>query len=470
MRFSTDQQTLEDLNIFGKHGTDSIYGLFNRTCTRGGAALLEECFRYPLADEKLINQRSSIIRYFAATGAEFPFKSEGFDQAEQYLANEDERTKLSVGERTLRDKMSSLIAEDSDYKTIQRGVAALVEILQTLQQWITGAGPDSRAGTGAGSRAGIDPYQAEREAFSALLAEQALQPLLLDDHHRSHNNRDHQRKLTFEKVAAYDSVLRFRHRDTIHRLLQRIYQLDMYISVAKVARARGFNFAEALPKERHIVRLEGVYHPQVKNAVPNTLDITPDSNLIFLTGANMAGKSTFMKSLGIALFLAHAGLPVPAAKMLFSVRDGIYTTINLPDDLGMGASHFYAEVLRVKKIARELSLSKSLFVIFDELFRGTNVKDAYEATVALTTAFAKRRDSMFVISTHIIEAGDVLKEIPNISFIYLPTRLRANLPVYTYTLEKGITADRHGMVIINNEGILDILKKGKPKLTKTAIV
>ena len=448
MRFTTDQQTLEDLNIFGKHGSDSIYALFNRTFTRGGAAILEECFRYPLADEELINQRSSIIRYFAVTGTDFPFKIEGFDQAEQYLANEDERTRLTVGERTLRDKMSSLVAEDSGYKTIYNGVVALVEILQTARRLA------ATAITGA--------WQEERQALIGLLVEPALQPLLEDDH---------KGKLSYEKVAAYDSILRFRHRDIIRRLLQRIYQLDMYMSVAKVARDRNFTFAEALPKERHFIRLEGVYHPQVRNAVPNTLDITPDSNLIFLTGANMAGKSTFMKSLGIALFLAHAGLPVPAAKMVFSVRDAIYTTINLPDDLGMGASHFYAEVLRVKKIARELSLSKSLFVIFDELFRGTNVKDAYEATVALTSAFAARRDSMFVISTHIIEAGDVLKErCNNIKFIYLPTRMKGSVPVYTYTLETGITADRHGMVIINNEGILDILKNGTPKPKKIKTV
>jgi len=443
MRFTTDQQTLEDLNIFGRHGVDSIYALFNRTYTRGGAALLEDCFRYPLADVEKINQRSGIIRYFAERGTEFPFRTEGFDQAELYLANEDERTKLSVGERSLMGKVSRLIAEDSEYKTIYNGVVALVEILQTLKEFAA-------------------LYQAEREVIVALLAEPALQPLLQDEH---------KGKLPFEKVAQYDTVLRFRHRDIIRRILQRIYQLDMYISVAKVARDRGFSFAEALPKERHFIRLEGVYHPQVKHAVPNTLEITPDSNLIFLTGANMAGKSTFMKSLGIALFLAHAGLPVPAEKMVFSVRDAIYTTINLPDDLGMGASHFYAEVLRVKKMARELSLGKSLFVIFDELFRGTNVKDAYEATVALTTAFAGRRDSMFVISTHIIEAGEVLgQRNPNISFVYLPTRLREGLPVYTYTLEKGITADRHGMVIIQNEGILDILKNGKPKLTKNETV
>ncbi len=447
MRFTTDQQTLEDLNIFGRHGADSIYALFNRTCTRGGAALLEECFRYPLADEYLINQRSGIIRYFAMSRTEFPFKTEGFDEAEQYLTNEDQRTKLVAGNRTLMGKVTGLIAEDSEYKTIHRGVSALVDILQTIRTFIAAPGDT--------------PYQAEKEALTAILSEPALRPLLQDEQ---------KGKLPFEKVAAYDTVLRFRHRDIIRRLLRHIYLLDMYISVAKVANDRGFSFAEALPKDRQLIRLEGVYHPQVKNAVANTLDITPDSNVVFLTGANMAGKSTFMKSLGIALFLAHAGLPVPAAKMVFSVRDAIYTTINLPDDLGMGASHFYAEVLRVKKMARELGIGKSLFVIFDELFRGTNVKDAYEATVALTTAFAGRRDSTFVISTHIIEAGDVLKEIPNISFVYLPTRMRENVPVYTYTLEKGITADRHGMIIIQNEGILDILKNGKPKLTKNETV
>jgi DNA mismatch repair ATPase MutS len=172
----------------------------------------------------------------------------------------------------------------------------------------------------------------------------------------------------------------------------------------------------------------------------------------------MAGKSTFMKSLSMAMYLAHMGFPVAARHMRFSVLDGMYTTINLPDNLGMGASHFYSEVLRVKKIAAELK-HKHLFVLFDELFRGTNVKDAAEATIAVTEAFAKKSHSIFVLSTHIIEAGEELKKrCANIRFLYLPTRMEGNKPVYSYKLEDGITEDRHGMVIINNEGILDILK------------
>jgi hypothetical protein len=69
---------------------------------------------------------------------------------------------------------------------------------------------------------------------------------------------------------------------------------------------------------------------------------------------------------------------------------------------------------------------------------------------------------MFVISTHIIEAGDVLKErCDNICFSYLPTRMKGNTPVYSYRLEEGITADRHGMIIIGNAGILELLKSAK---------
>jgi DNA mismatch repair ATPase MutS len=117
-------------------------------------------------------------------------------------------------------------------------------------------------------------------------------------------------------------------------------------------------------------------------------------------------------------------------------------------------------------VAKELGVSKNLFIIFDELFRGTNVKDAYEATIAITEAFAEKRNCMFVVSTHIIEAGDVLKErCSNINFCYLPTRMNKNTPIYTYTLEQGITADRHGMIIINNEGILEIIKSRKNKTT-----
>ncbi|WP_343303926.1 DNA mismatch repair protein [Chitinophaga niabensis] len=446
MLFTTDKQTLEDLNIFGKHGGDSIFNIFNRCSTRGGTAILEEMFRYPLSDSEAINKRSGIIQSFAALNIPFPFNSADFDLITPYLANTDERSKLSMQENSLARKLTNMVAMNVDTHLIYKGVEALVDLMRNAREFIKELGTSSF-------------YKTEKEEMLVILDNPAFTVI-----HQSTG------KLSHAQIAEFDVILRFRHRTLVEKLLRLIFYLDVYLSIAKVANERNFVFPKALPGgQQDLLKLEGVYHPQVKNAVPNTINITTDSNVIFLTGANMAGKSTFMKSLSIAMFLAHAGFPVAAKKMEFTVLDGVYTTINLPDNLGMGASHFYAEVLRVKKMAHELSTKKDLFIVFDELFRGTNVKDAYEATIAITTAFAKKKKSIFVISTHIIEAGEVLKEkCPNINFVYLPTRMVGHHPEYTYTLEQGITGDRHGMVIINNEGILDILKKGKKKLQKTA--
>lgn len=439
MLFTTDQQTIEDLNIFGRHSSASIYTLFNRTFTRGGAALLEEMFRFPLSAATAINRRSGIIRYFLASPT-FPFDAELFDIAEQYLDSTDERTKLSHEGGTVVKKLSNLVAEDTGYKFVYAGVHSFINIISSLHGFVQTV-----------QTSGKTLWQTELDAISALLSVTSFDTL-------PHESKG---KLPYARVAELDVMLRFRHRETLKKLLRYIYELDVYISIGRVAVEHDFVFPKALPEGTRSVDIEGVYHPQLKGAVPNNLRLSPQNNVVFLTGANMAGKSTFMKSLGIAMYLAHMGFPVAAKRMEFTVMGGIYTTINLPDNLGSGASHFYAEVLRIKKVAKELAIGKNLFVIVDELFRGTNVKDAYEATIAITSGFAKKRGSIFVISTHIIEAGEVLKQHENISFSYLPTRMNRNLPVYTYKLTEGITGDRHGMVIINNEGIIELLEKGR---------
>jgi DNA mismatch repair protein MutS len=441
MHFTTDRQTLDDLNIFGKRGEGAVYNLFNHTQTRGGAALLEQLFNEPLSRPDTIRRRIGIIRYFTGAALPFPGQAEGFDAIEQYLANTDERTKLSHEDAALGKRIAGLIAANTDQAVIFKGVAAIVELAHACRDFIAATRDDT-------------PYAEERSAIQHLLTATAIAPLL---------DLPPKKKLPFEQVTDLDEQLRFRHRSVTRKLLDRLYYLDLYMTVARIAVAKKLAFPTVLDRDAHTITIKELYHPALAKPVSNSIRITPENNVVFLTGANMAGKSTFMKSFGIALYLGHMGFPVPAAEMEFSVLDGLLTTINLPDNLGIGASHFYAEVLRVKKVAEELNRGRNLLVIFDELFRGTNVKDAYEATIAITEAFATKRNSIFIISTHIIEAGEVLKErCDNIGFLFLPTRMDSNKPVYSYQLERGITDDRHGMVIIHNEGILDILENGNP--------
>ena len=428
MLLQTDQQTIDDLGIFGKQNSGGIFDLYNSAHTRGGEEMLKELFLKPLSDKEAINQRSSVIQHFAEMQASFPFNASSFDSAEKYLINGND-TGLQ----------NTSIAE----KEMQNGVAAVITILWATKEFIKL--PEVMS---------IAEWETERKAILTLLSDPVFEPALREKT---------QAKLPYSAITAYDILFRVREQSKIKKLLNHIYLLDVYISVAQVAVKRNFAFAKALEKGGCELNLDGAWHPELKKPVANNLTMNPGQNVVFLTGANMAGKSTFLRAISTAVYVAHMGFPVAVRSMVFSVMDGVYTTINLPDQLGIGASHFYVEVLRVKKMAAELSKGKSLFVLFDELFRGTNVKDAHEASVAVIGAFAKKQTSMFIISSHIVEAAEELHKKSNIGFQYLPTIMNGKVPEYTYTLRQGVTDDRHGMIIIRNEGILETLKNGKKK-------
>lgn len=428
MALHTDEQTIGDLGIFGRHDASSIYDIYNRTHTRGGESLLEEMFRNPLSDKEEINRRSSIIANFARLNIPFPYNGSLFDVVEKYLLNGTDATGTTNSRSALGEK------------EIQNGVTGIIDLVRITKAFME----NSDLGK-------IAPYSTEYNSIVNLLSDPAFEPVL---------RLPEKEKPSYAAITAYDALFRNSERNKIGKLLKYIYALDVYMSVAQTAIERKFVFPRAQDKGQCLLTLEGVYYPGLEQPVGNNISIDPSSNVIFLTGANMAGKSTFLRAISSALYVAHMGFPVAATAMEFSVMDGIYTTINLPDNLGIGASHFYAEVTRVKKMATELSSGKSLFILFDELFRGTNVKDAHEATVAVIKGFAGKRNSIFIVSSHIVEAGEALQQLQNIAFLYMPTKMNGHKPTYTYKLERGITDDRHGMIIIRNEGILDILREG----------
>ena len=441
MSFIIDKQTLEDLGIFSRNRKTSVFAIYDSTKTRGGSRVLEEMFNNPLDNPELIARRSAVIAWFQKNGTDFPFQKTHLDAAEQYLSVTDSRTRLGEEKHPFLKSLERIVKKDSQIEQLLAGIGAVVKIFSLASDFV---GELVSAG-------GLE------EIFPELYAAREI----LDDSEFSELRRlAPKKKLTLTEAAGLDGILRYHCLEKVRALIGFIYLTDVFISVARTASERAFVCAEVLPKEAELLELKEVFHPALSNPVANDLKIDGDDNVIFLTGANMAGKSTFMKTLGIAVFLAHLGFPVPAKSMRFSVREALFTTINLPDALNRGYSHFYAEVRRLRKVAQTVRRYPHTLVIFDELFRGTNVKDAFDATVAVTEAFSRIKGCIFIISTHIIEAGEELKKsCTNISYLYLPTLMDGNTPVYTYRLEEGITSDRHGMVIIRNEGILDILKK-----------
>lgn len=439
MPFVTDKQTLDDLNLLGKYKNNSVINLFNLTKTVGAERLLEAMFQYPLTSVADINQRSQIFQYFQNKALDFPFDPEALAATENYLSGASAANLVMAFAQTGRRKLLYHMSLRVEHDLVANGLLASIKMLGHIGKFISGL-----------------LRQDPKSPFADVLKKADL--IFTGNQLKWLETVNTDRNLSFFQTVKYDYLLRTALRTEIEVILKLVHAVDVYIAVTSISRSKGFSYAEALPAEKDILHIEACFHPCLNQAVPNSVLMDAGSNVIFLTGANMAGKSTFMKAFGISVYLAHMGFPVPAKSMSFSVKEGMYTSINVPDDLNMGYSHFYAEVLRVKKIAEAVSAPKNLIVIFDELFKGTNVKDAYDATLAVSEVFAEHRNCFFIISTHIVEVGEALAQrCNNIVFTYMPTEMQGKIPVYTYRAKEGISSDRHGMMIIENERIIDII-------------
>jgi DNA mismatch repair ATPase MutS len=401
---------------------------------------LKDYFSSPLTTSREINERKESIFFFQSFDNKngLDINKYMLDFIEHYLNQGNYPTKPPNRFFVFENHFKNLIRQSNDYYIVERGAENVVKLINDIHR------------------------------FSKKLAEQACPALIRRNNEEVFRILDfaefspvlkvkNKKKLKSYETAKFDYMFRYKYKSQIRFFLNLIYDYDIFMTVARVARKYKFSFAE-VSDENEGIFLEGLFHPFLANPVQNDIAIIPAKNMSFLSGPNMAGKSTFMKAAGIAVYLAHLGMPVPAASMRLCLLTGLASTINISDSLNLGYSHFYSEVQRIKTVAGKLKTNKML-VIFDELFRGTNVKDAHDGTIAVINAFLKVRNSFFIVSSHILEAMEVLSEQEKINFQYFEIIKQNNLPSYTYRLKSGISEDRLGMYIIEKEKVVELINE-----------
>lgn len=435
--FYTDAQTMEDLSIFSKRKkTVSVFSFYDRTITSGGNSELERMFRHPLSDKNDILRRAGAIEYFSCNDPGLYLDKGMFDFIEYYLSQV--RVPLrKTGLNVMTTAVRAIGKLTQEQYAVKRGITFLGEVIRNLYQFAIGHNECDIVLIREYSAEVLNIVEGSKE-----LTKIANSPLT---------------RLSAADITGYDYLFRYESRDNIRKLLRMVYEVDVLTSLGSFLKEEGFCVCEM--SDGKGIRMEGVRHPLIENAVSSDIEYGDHHNMCFITGANMSGKSTFMKAFSISVYLAHLGFPVPANSMKCPVFKGLFTTINLGDDISLGYSHFYAEVERIKKIAMAMREHPELMIVFDELFRGTNLKDAYDASVAIMTAFTRCRCSSFLISTHITEVADELREIPQVIYRYFPTDYEGDEFKYTYKLGEGISGDRLGMKIISRAGIISMLEE-----------
>jgi ABC-type multidrug transport system ATPase subunit len=435
-----DKQTFKDLDLFDQGRRGLVFELFNKTIkTVGGGDALERLLKTPSNVLSVLEARREVIRWFAENGSDLRVDRESLNVIEHYCSSG-----IGLFPDVLPDAwiytLRNQFKPSPHYYTVTNGVRRTVGVLRQLfrqtQEWMDRGCPAALAG---------------------MVVE--MVELMFDSRVKALVFSSSDEALTTKELARCDRFFRGVGKDSLRRIIEIVYELDAFAAVGGVALDRGFCF----PAYRNggAVRAMGLFHPLVAKPVSNDYQMGGAANLCFISGANMAGKSTFLKSFGLSVYLAHVGFPVPARSFETDLFNGLITTINLADNISQGYSHYYTEVRRVKEVVMKVRDQQKMVVIFDELFRGTNVKDASDASLQVIDGLAGISGSLFLVSTHIVEVAAALQRNPHVFFVCFESSLEGGVPWYSYKLRSGVSGERMGMLILTNEGVLEMLREMK---------
>jgi hypothetical protein len=255
------------------------------------------------------------------------------------------------------------------------------------------------------------------------------------------------------RLQAYKSRLEPR----LTTWLNKFYELEALCSLANFAWINP-HYTFSLPSEGNgqpMLEATGLGHPLIPESQKVTNDLTIDAvgHILLITGSNMAGKSTFLRTVGINLALCFAGGPVNADAFR-TIPFRLFTSINVNDSLDQGLSHFYAEVRRLRALLEELKRPHEypLFFFVDEIFKGTNNRERLIGS----TAFLKNvagRNGAGMVSTHDLELAQLDEEISVLSNWHFEETIKDDKMSFEYKLKPGPCPTTNALKIMEMEGL-----------------
>lgn len=433
-----DATTLKDLSIFGHAGED-VFALLDHTTTQEGRAALRRHIQHPPDNLATLQSHQAVTRWWLAQPHAWTDKiSNGtLVMLEKFFESADNATAPPAGISLVLGATLQRWLNRNQYTFIQFSLSHLTDFLNGCVE------------------------------LTALLKAEHLPPLLHTELAHMQEQLQHPlvaevRQLSGQISYTRLSRLSYRARRELKTAAQRLMyhyaRLDAWRALALATLKLGWSMPELLPSAPVRLDVAGLYHPLLQQPMPYEVRFDAQSHFLLLTGANMSGKTTFMRALGVGALLAHIGGGVPAKGASFSFLKGIITNMHVEDDILRGESFFFAEVQRMKQTAQRIAEDAPFLVLMDELFKGTNVYDAYECTRAVVEGLLSRPVHVMILSTHLHEVARHFENRDDIQCAYFETRMSEGSYHFTYELKPGISDDRIGYRILKEQGVIDLLQ------------
>jgi hypothetical protein len=234
------------------------------------------------------------------------------------------------------------------------------------------------------------------------------------------------------------------------------YELEALNSLANHAWLNPHYTFPEIVSGQHLFAARRLGHPLLKpdHKVCNDVRLDDETHVVLLTGSNMAGKSTFLRTIGLNLRLAYVGSPVNADTLQLSLFK-LFTCINVSDSVQDGLSYFYAEVKRLKQLLSAVEAGDELPILFmiDEIFRGTNNRERHIGSGAFIRALSHRRNAVGLIATHDLELTRLADEIPGLANFHFCEEVSDGRMVFDYLLRSGPCPTTNALKIMQIEGL-----------------
>ncbi|WP_446899587.1 MutS family DNA mismatch repair protein [Clostridium sp. LBM24168] len=241
--------------------------------------------------------------------------------------------------------------------------------------------------------------------------------------------------------------------NNIRKWIDTVAEFEMLCSLAII------NFDHphwTIPKILHeplTIKARSMAHPLIREKpVNNDLNIDSDSKVLLITGSNMSGKSTFLRTAGVNLILAYTGSAVCADYFSCSIMN-IYTCMRISDNLDKNISSFYGEILKIKSIVEAAKMGEDIFFLLDEIFKGTNSIDRHIGAKVLINEL-NGLNACGMVSTHDLELCDMENEYSKgIKNYYFREYYKNNKIYFDYKLQRGISKTRNALYLMKMAGI-----------------
>jgi hypothetical protein len=497
-----DHNYVSDLDIFGPH---SLFQLINRTTTESGQALLASWLSQPAPKAEVIGRQRAVQELvpslewrqdFQAAGMWFDNKKSDYARLinwiEEPLKLSPDKTKhlvysislallatlaagyfvhgliISVGAFSFKFIVPLIIALFVNSRFAKQFKPVAEEIIENTQNNIQTLGGYQSLITGIESA----NFQSDRL--------RALQSTFRDHQYSAAHEMNRLKRILeiFQQKGTSRSV----GTNAFYGIFNSLWNLDVYLillaedwktrnavhvrswaaavselevlsSLAGFAYSNpGFTFPE-IADEPYVIQFDEIGHPLLpsRRRVANSFHLNGRGNITMITGSNMAGKSTFLRTIGTNLTLALMGAPCCAKSSRVSLLK-VFTSMRTQDNLEEGVSSFYAELKKIRQLLTLIESGEAIFFMLDEMFKGTNSEDRYKGGVSLIKQLSEL-NAFGIISTHDLDLARLAGKHMIVSNFSFNSEIKEGEMIFNYKLTEDICKDFNASELMRKSGI-----------------